>query len=113
MSKKGAKHPAYNVYMEIIWDDASTNEGWVETSVLGVQRVITRGWLVKETKEYISLAASIYSDSADYIGGVQTIPHGMIISRRELKVSNVRKQSQDRLHPKPHAEEVYRESSKG
>lgn len=89
---KIAKSP-YKFY-EIVWDDATSNsESWVHLNDIDeVERVITRGWLVKETDRALTIANSISAqeDKMDTVGNVMTIPRGMIITQREIKVTSAR-----------------------
>lgn len=82
----------YSTFVEVTWDDAVATEGWVEASStdLTMERMVTRGWLIKETPEYIVIANSIKLGGADLIGGTNVIPRGMIVAQQELKVSNAR-----------------------
>lgn len=82
----------HNTFMEVTWLDASSEDGWIEKDTdLSPPRMVTRGWLYKETDTYIVLINSQISNSKDEIvGGSNTIPKGMIIASRKLKVSNAR-----------------------
>lgn len=110
---KGFKIPYPLV--EIIWDDASSNsESWVHLDdIVRPERVNTTGFLVKETEEFITIAASVSAveEYIDTVGNTMTIPKGMIVSRREVRLVNARSKSRHKLHPKPVAEEVHREPS--
>lgn len=81
-------------FIEIVWDDASSNsETWVTADAIAApEQVITRGWLVKETETFVSIAGSVANESLeeDYVGNTMTIPKGMIVARRELKLSTAR-----------------------
>lgn len=100
--------------MEVTWDDATSNDGWVGVKDnIELERVVSRGWLIKQTIDFITLAASVFIGDADTVGSTMTIPCGMIISKRELKVSNARSKSRHNIHPKPGAKEVHREPSEG
>lgn len=102
-------------YMEVVWDDASSNsESWVDIAdVVEPERVITRGWLVKKTERAITLASSVALEEKyeDSVGNTMTVPLGMIISQREIRVSNASSKSRRKLHPQPDAEAVHREQS--
>lgn len=86
-------------YWEIVWDDAVSNsEEWLDIAdIAEPMRVTSRGWKVKETNAAITLAASTYPESEKdtTVGNLMTIPHGMIVSKRELKVSNARRNTRD------------------
>lgn len=104
----------FDTFMEIVWDDAVSNDGWVSVDEDATpERVVSRGWLIKKTDTYIVLAGAIYERHGNTVGSTQTIPCGMIQSSRELKVTNVRSNSQNKLHPKPAAKEIHREPGKG
>lgn len=106
MSKLKLPH---NKFVEVVWNDAASNDGWVElTADTDPQQIITRGWLVKENPNYLVLAASLQIGKADTVGSTQIIPLGMIVSQRELKVTNARNSKpQHKLHPEPDPEEVH------
>lgn len=105
-------------YMEIVWDDAASNSAtWVDLeNIAETERVMTRGWKVRETESSITLASSV-SMQAEFhgnVGNTMTIPKGMVVTQREIKVIKKNaKHTQHRLHPEPDAEEVHREPSKG
>lgn len=104
----------FDKFMEIVWDDAVSNDGWVDVGVDATpERIVSRGWLIKETDTYITLAGAIYQRHGDTIGSTQTIPVGMIVSKREVKLSNARSNTRHKVHPQPAAEEVYREPGEG
>jgi hypothetical protein len=104
----------YTVFLEIEWEDAASNEGWVskdeDTSPV---LIVSRGWLIKENARYLTLANSIHKHSDSEVGGTQTIPCGMIRLRRELKVTNARSKLRHKVHSQSSAEEIHREPSKG
>lgn len=81
-------------FLEIIWDDAVSNsESWTTVAdILEPERVITRGWKVKETDAAITLASSIdYAEAeGETVGNTMTIPKGMIIQMRKVKVTYAR-----------------------
>ena len=104
--------------VEVIWDDASSNsDAWVaQEDIATPERVNTRGWLVKDEPGYVVVASSVdeYGDPDASVGSTMTIPRGMIVSQKELRVVNARnKRTQDKLHPEPIAAEVHREQSEG
>jgi hypothetical protein len=104
----------YPTFIEIEWEDAASNDGWIskeeDTSPV---IIVSRGWLVRETDTYITIANSIHKFSDQQVGGTQTVPLGMIKSRRELKVTNARSKLRHKLHPEPSAEEIHREPGEG
>jgi hypothetical protein len=77
-------------FIEIIWDDAASNSAtWVDIAdVCKPEQVVTRGWLVVETDDYVSIVSSVSNDEANErnVGNVMTVPKGMIVKRRELSV---------------------------
>lgn len=81
-------------FVEIVWDDAASNSAtWVEVSeVTAPEQVITRGFMVKETDTYVCLAGSVSNEELheQTVGNTMTIPKGMIVSRRELRLSTAR-----------------------
>lgn len=81
-------------FVEIVWDDAASNTAtWVSTAdISGVEQVITRGFLVKETDKFVCIASSVSNESEkeDTVGNTISIPLGMIVSRRELRLSTKR-----------------------
>lgn len=113
MGKKAAL--PFHEFCEVEWEDATSEDGWADKDTdLSPELMITRGWLVKSEERYITLANTIYKNSADHFGGTQTIPRGMIINCRKIKVSNaVKHKSRHQLHPEPSAEEIHREPRKG
>lgn len=80
--------------IEVIWNDASSNsESWVHLNDIAVpEKVNTTGFLVKETDDYITVANSVPVDEADNetVGNTMTIPKGMIVSRRHVRIVNAR-----------------------
>lgn len=103
--------------VEVIWNDAASNsETWVDIDdVVTPEQVVTTGFLVKECSDYITVAASV-SNEEDHIknvGNTMTIPKGMIVSRREVKIINARSKPRHKVRPEPIAEEVHRKSSEG
>jgi len=66
------------------WDDAETFNGWEPVpSELNFARVITVGFLAKETEKHMMLVASFEPEGLNTNERMQ-IPKGMIISRREI-----------------------------
>lgn len=93
MPKSKPYAPPYP-FVEVIWDDAASNsDTWVNTADIATpEQVITRGWLVKETSTYVSIASSVSNeaDHEDNVGNTMTIPKGMVVSRRDLKLTTAR-----------------------
>jgi len=104
----------FDTFIEVVWDDAVSNDGWVSVDEDATpERVVSRGWLIKRTDTYLVLAGAVYERHGNTVGSTQTIPIGMIVSERELKVTNARSKLRHKLHPEPSAEEVHREQGKG
>jgi len=78
----------------IVWDDAASNSStWVLPSeIAGPEQVITVGFLVKETDTYITVAGSVANEAIENetVGNTMTIPKGMIVARRELRLTPAR-----------------------
>lgn len=108
--------PPYK-FIEVIWDDAASNsDAWVHKDDIALpEQVITRGWLIKEDERSVAIASSVSNveEFEDTVGNTMTIPRGMIISRRELKVSNASVKLRHKVHTKSSPEEVHREPSQG
>lgn len=101
-------------FMEIEWLDASSEDGWIDKDTdLSPPVMLTRGWLYRETDTYVVLINSMSKDEEGQVGGSNTIPKGMIVATRKLKVSNASSKPRHKVHPKPGAEELHREPSKG
>lgn len=85
--------PPYK-FVEIIWDDAASNsKTWVEIAdVAPPAPVITRGWLVRDEPKFVSVASSVSNEELeiDNVGNTMTVPRGMIVTMRELRLTTVR-----------------------
>ncbi len=83
--------------VEIIWDDATSNsDSWVHLDDISCpERVNTTGFLVKETEVAVTVAGSVAAEERGIqtVGNTMTIPRGMIVSRREIRVTKSRKKS--------------------
>lgn len=89
--KKKTVKPSSLPYMEVTWLDASSEDGWIDqTTDLSPPEMVTRGWLYKETDTYLVLVNTIGNDHDHGVGGSNSIPKGMIVSSRKLRVSNAR-----------------------
>lgn len=81
--------PPYK-FVEVIWEDAASNsETWVKPDgVTAPEEVISRGWLIRDEPKWVGLASSVANEDLeeDHVGNTMTIPRGMIVSMRELKV---------------------------
>lgn len=86
--------PPYPI-VEIIWDDAASNsETWVDLKDISEpEQVITVGYLVKTTKRAYTVANSVSNEEKheESVGNTMTIPRGMVVSYRELRVVTKRK----------------------
>ncbi len=82
---------------EVIWDDATSNsDSWVHLDdIAAPERINTTGFLVKETDLAVTIASSVsaHEDGVNTVGNTMTIPRGMIVSRRELRIVKSRKKS--------------------
>lgn len=111
-----AKYKIPYPLVEVIWDDAASNtSSWVHIDDIATpERVNTTGFLVKEEEGYITVANSVSAveEGNDTVGNTMTIPKGMIISRREVRIINARR-SPNKLHPKSNSKEVHREQGEG
>lgn len=68
----------------IEWIDAVTEQGWQKPAdLMDAPTCLTIGFLVKETKLSISVAATI---SDDEVNAVQTIPRAMVVRKRYVKI---------------------------
>lgn len=101
--------PPYK-FVEVIWDDAaSNNETWVQAKdITAPEQVITRGWLVRDTEKWVGVAGSVANEDLeeDHVGNTMTIPRGMIVSMREIKVITAKpKKTRKKKSMKPDAED--------
>ena len=85
--------PPYK-FVEIIWDDAASNsQTWVHVQdVAAPAPVITRGWVIRDEPKFVALASSVSNEELeeDHVGNTMTIPRGMIVTMRELKLTTVK-----------------------
>lgn len=90
MTKPKPYKPPYK-FVEIVWDDAASNsETWVTASeITGPEQVITRGWLIRDEAKYVAVASSVSNEDLeeDHVGNTITIPRGMVVSMRELRLT--------------------------
>lgn len=82
---KKLKKPTAKPLLLIEWVDAEDRPGWIEGEIPAAPRFFSVGWLIKETKESIHMAASAPSTAGDAFGTLMTIPKGMIIRKKALK----------------------------
>jgi hypothetical protein len=83
--------PALNKpFVCVHWHDAADKEGtWtphedVEEFATSVCLVVSWGWLVRETKAYVTLAADYIEDHATW-GRITKVPRGMIVKMEVMK----------------------------
>jgi hypothetical protein len=92
-------------FVEIVWDDAASNvNSWVSPQDLAKpERILSRGWLVREDDTYVVVAASIVAEGTieDDVSNTTCIPKGMIVDRSELKFSRKRKNAAQGVVQKP------------
>lgn len=90
---RGPYKPPYK-FVEVVWEDAASNsETWVTTKeITAPEEVITRGWLVRDEPKYVAIASSVSNEDLeeDHVGNTITIPRGMIMTLRELKLTTAR-----------------------
>jgi hypothetical protein len=73
--------------VEVTWIDAVGHSGWQEVDGdLKPCTWITRGYLINESSEALTLANTRDSDWGDTVGGTDTIPIGMVKKKRRLNV---------------------------
>lgn len=67
----------------VSWIDAKANIGWIDkdSEDLGIDQCSSVGFLVKETEEYLSLAAAV---SGEQFNAIISIPKPWIKKREEL-----------------------------
>ena len=84
MSKAKAPHP-----IEVEWVDSTGPAGsdrWIFLGDYNIKpsELVTRGFLVKETKTYVVIASSVHTDWArGAVMGVVTIPKVAITKRKD------------------------------
>ena len=86
---KGIK---FGSVIEVIWDDATADSSWTtnEESDWPDMRCVTVGYFVKENDRAIMLMDSMFEDADKKdgtVGGMKTIPKGMIVGVRVLRVA--------------------------
>lgn len=87
---KAPYKPPYK-FVEVVWEDAASNsETWVTAKeITAPEEVITRGWLVRDEPKYVAVASSVSNEDLeeDHVGNTLTIPRGMIMTMRELRLT--------------------------
>lgn len=103
--------------VEVVWEDAASNsDSWISIPDISEPiQINTRGWLIKDEDGYVVVAASVSHDGEgdDNVGNTMTIPRGMILSIKDIKVVNARSKLRHKLHPEPGPEELHREQGQG
>ena len=76
----------------VSWIDTSSGHpGWQEDVDLPPQPVVTVGFIVKETGEYLVLCQSMYDqDEPEYYDSLISIPKGCVTSRTKLALLHVK-----------------------
>jgi hypothetical protein len=76
--------------VEVLWVDAVASEGWHRRDDLPTPeaRVVTVGYLLRETPGSVVVANSMFADYEDEdgtVGGITEIPKGMLVEVRPLR----------------------------
>ena len=80
--KRKSKTPYKYPLVEIIWDDASTDNGWEPVPEdLNAELVTTVGFLVRENATHLLIANSY---DPNHTNGRIQIPIGMVLSRKVI-----------------------------
>ena len=76
------------VFVEAAWNDANSTCDWCSLTALPkLTPVITRGWLVSDTADTVTLAGSYqWSNDQHDVGEVISIPRGCLVSLTELPI---------------------------
>ncbi len=75
-------------FVEVEWNDAVASGSWEDEEGLVAPGVnYSRGWLVKETPEYLVLAMTVGDEGEEDVLGTCAILKASIRRRRKLKVS--------------------------
>lgn len=70
-------------FVEVVWLDAVTHGGWSDPEEKTLPAEIrTRGWLIADEPEYVTLAMGIDTANNAEVGNIWTVPRGMI---KEIK----------------------------
>ncbi len=81
MTKKRLK------FVEILWHDAISDSEWMDVKSLPVVvPCVSRGWLLIDDAQQVTLAATIQVQDGGSVGEVVSIPRGMVHKMRTLKV---------------------------
>lgn len=87
-------HNTLNTFELVVWKDTSSYDEWstpAEAESLSPITVVTVGSVVKETKEFLTIAGStgIDPETGDVIlrGATWSIPKKMVIARETLEIA--------------------------
>ena len=73
-------------FVEVEWHDAHSTAEWTERKSLpSVTKCVSRGWLLRDDKEAVTLAATLQVENGDDVGEIVSIPRGMVQKMRTLK----------------------------
>lgn len=81
MAKKRPK------FVEVEWSDAHSTAEWTDRKSLPpVTKCVSRGWLLRDDKEAVTLAATLQIENGDDVGEIVSIPRGMVQKMRALRM---------------------------
>ena len=77
-------------FVEITWDDTNSLSSWTTKDALPkVAHATNRGWVIKEDKSSVTLAASIIAaceqGGEELFGDVTVIPRGCITGKKVMR----------------------------
>jgi hypothetical protein len=78
--------------VEVIWEDATSDASWTTKEADWPEmRCVTLGYFLRESERAIMLFDSMFRDTDEkddgIVGGIKTIPKGMIVDIRVLRES--------------------------
>ncbi len=74
-------------FVEVAWSDAVSTANWLSPGELPpVVDCVSRGWLLIDDKQQVTLAATIQVQDGGEVGEIVSIPRGMVQKMRTLKV---------------------------
>lgn len=78
--------------VQVRWIDIASYDGaWmdiVEAKAYKPTPIVTCGWVVTHTEEYITLASSVSEDN-EVVGNVNSIPKGVVLSITPVNVQGL------------------------